>query len=70
VAGEETAPENRLQDPVSMTSINISEDIYFGYREEADRRGYRKTNGSVDTARFINEKLRENMEKIQKEIIA
>ena len=53
-----------------MTSINIPEDIYFGYYEEADRRGYQKPDGKVDTVRMINETLRNNMKKLQEEILA
>ena len=50
-----------------MTSINIPEDIYFGYYEEADRRGYKKKDGNVDTVRLVIETLRKNMKKLQKE---
>lgn len=52
-----------------MTSINVPEDIYFGYYEEADRRGYRTRKNLVDTVRLINETLRENMTKLQKEVL-
>lgn len=53
-----------------MTSINVPEDIYFGYYEEADRRGYRKSDGKVDTVRMINETLKKNMKNLQEEILA
>ena len=53
-----------------MTAVNITEEIYFGFREEADRRGYHYNDGKVDTPRLINETLRKKLFDLQKEVCA